>query len=104
MSTLDLLYGSKRNIPMEVSTISGVDFEIDRLEYEVFNRHGETIDEGNQDDPYGFINDKIVYYFLDTNRPFFMKDVTYTICYAAKIKNTPKVVKGSRKVRIVSCY
>ena len=104
MSTLDLLYGSKRNIPMEVSNLSGQDFEINQLQYEVFDRHGETIDEGNQDDAYGIINGKKVYYFLDTTRPFFMKDVTYTICYAAKIKNTPKVIKGTRKVRIVSCY
>lgn len=103
MSTLDLLYGSKRNIPMEVSNLSGQEFEIDGLEYEVLDRHGKIVDEGDETDVYGIINQNIVYYFLDTTRSLFAKDVTYTICYAAQIKNTLKVIKGSRKVRIVSC-
>lgn len=103
MSRVELLMGSKRNIPMEISRLSGQDFEIEKLEYQVFNRFKDIIDQGTHSDQHGMINGHIIHYFMDTTRPIFEENQTYTICYAASIANTPKVIKGERKVRIKEC-
>ena len=95
---IELIKGSKRLIPMEVTRRSSDDFEIASVDCKVLNVAGTEVESGA-----GTFSGSEIYYFLDTDTADYQVGRIYTVCFEVTIDGLPKVIKGSRKVKIVAC-
>ncbi len=96
---IELQKGSERLIPMEVTRKSDADFDIDGVLVEVYNTAGDVVESG-----VGIFDEHVIYYFLDTDQAEYEVGKIYTVCYSVTIVGMYKVIKGARRIKIVSCY
>ena len=93
---IELIKGSKRDIPMQITRRRGGNFIISSVECEVVNRQDTVIESGS-----GNIDGDIITYFLDTSSEDFLINRIYTIYYSVEILGLGKVIKDSRDVKII---
>ena len=96
---IELEKGSERLIPMEVTRRKDIDFTVESVQVEVYNTLGTLVESGA-----GTFEGHQIYYFLDTSQAIYEVGKIYTVCFSVTIVGLNKVIKGARRIKIITCY
>lgn len=94
---IKIIKGEKRNIPMLVVRHKKLEFEIDRVNCRVVDNNGDFVETG-----LGIVEDKEIYYFLDSTQDHFIISRNYVVCFEVTIVGSPEVIKGQIEIKIVN--
>ena len=93
---IKLYKDEKRNIYMKMTRRKNISYTIESVTCKVYNSAGKVIETG-----IGVVQDKEVYYLLDTTKQYFQSGKDYDVEFHVVITNMSKLVIGRVDIKLL---